>query len=61
MADLGLSKAINLVVMAVFVVFSLLMSTELATAALAEAVPELQLGRKLLEDGYNTTGRGGYN
>ncbi|KAL2467886.1 glycine-rich protein HC1-like [Forsythia ovata] len=54
-------NASQVFLMAIFMTILLIISSEMATAALSDANPELPLGRRLLESGYSTNGRGGYN
>ncbi|KAL9449630.1 hypothetical protein AB3S75_011535 [Citrus x aurantiifolia] len=61
MAKMDISKAMQVLTMAVFVAIFLLMSSKMATAMLSDAGPETILGRRALLADYNTTGRGGYN
>ncbi|KAK9271220.1 hypothetical protein L1049_026810 [Liquidambar formosana] len=55
------SKATQVMLLAIFVAIFMLISSEVATAMFHDAVPGLKLGRRVLQAGYNTTGRGGYN
>ncbi|KAG6714643.1 hypothetical protein I3842_05G211900 [Carya illinoinensis] len=71
MAKMATTKATKFIVVAVLVAIFLLMSTEVATAALdASLTDQLKLGRRVLQtntngrggyNSYNTTARGGYN
>uniref|UniRef100_A0A2N9EKR6 Glycine-rich protein n=1 Tax=Fagus sylvatica TaxID=28930 RepID=A0A2N9EKR6_FAGSY len=62
MAKMAATSATKFMVLAVLVaILMLLMPTEVATAVVDNAVPQLKLGRRLLEADYNTAGRGGYN
>ncbi|KAF3961188.1 hypothetical protein CMV_014167 [Castanea mollissima] len=55
------NRATKFMLLAALLAILLLVSFEVATAVVHNAVPELKLGRRLLQEDYNTTGRGGYN
>ncbi|KAK4600940.1 hypothetical protein RGQ29_010500 [Quercus rubra] len=55
------NRATKFLLLAALLAILLLVSIEVATAVVHNAVPELKLGRRLLQADYNTTGRGGYN
>nr|POF06677.1 hypothetical protein CFP56_60064 [Quercus suber] len=61
MAKMAATSATKFMDLAALVAIMLLMFTEVATAAVDNAEPEVKLGRRLLQAEYHTTGRGGYN
>ncbi|KAL4651056.1 hypothetical protein ACB092_01G131300 [Castanea dentata] len=61
MEKMAANRATKFMLLAALLAILLLVSFEVATAVVHNAVPELKLGRRLLQADYNTTGRGGYN